>query len=93
MATERVSTQLVTLTMTVKDFDELLEVLHRCSEDFCENRRQNALDLRMQYVRLQMMRDAELEKPASSRRDSTQVLEVTRVDPRHIPDPPRKPRG
>ena len=79
--------------MTVKDFDELLEVLHRCSEDFCENRRQNALDLRMQYVRLQMMRDAELEKPASSRRDSTQVLEVTRVDPRHIPDPPRKPRG
>ena len=91
VATERTLQRLVTLTMSEEELNSLVDVLQRCSEDFCDNRRQNALDLRMQFVRMQALRDAAMEVPPPSRHDSTRIVEVTNVDSRYIPDRPLVP--
>lgn len=88
VATDRAPQKLVTLTMSEEELNSLVDVLQRCSEDFCDNRRQNALDLRMQFVRMQALRAAAMEVLPPSRHDSTKVIEVTNVDPRYIPDRP-----
>jgi hypothetical protein len=91
VATDRTQQKLVTLTMSEEELNTLVDVLQRCSEDFCDNRRQNALDLRMQFMRIQALRDAAVEAPFSPRHESTRIVEVTSVDPRYIPDSPLVP--
>lgn len=88
MATDRNQDELLTIQISAADLNALVDVLKTCADDFCGDRHKNALDLRMQYLRMSALRDSVTEPPPTvrERKDST---EIVMVDPRNIP--PRSP--
>ena len=85
MVTDRTVPKFITLTIPSSDLDELIEVLKRCADDYCGTRQQNILDLRMQQLRFEQLRDDV--DPPPTRRDSNRAMGTTVVDP-DGPTPP-----
>jgi hypothetical protein len=90
VATDRDKEEILTLQISAADLNALVDVLKTCADDFCADRHKNALDLRMQYLRMSALRDA-ITEPPPTRRDRNSTPAPTYVDPRAIPNrPPEK---
>jgi hypothetical protein len=85
VATDRIKDKILVVQISLSDLNALVDVLKTCADDFCGNRNKNALDLRIQYLRMSALRDSLLE-PAHEQEDD--VVDTVVVDPARIPRRP-----